>query len=383
MIRLREELRDERGVTLLIIAGSLVALLSIMALAVDYGMLTSARTEAQRVADLAAMAGAGTLIHTPDAEDRARAAAIAFAQRNEVRRSSVSLLDADVDVFLAESKVRVTVHRTRDRGNPLGTYFARVFGVNEVDISARAAAIASPAGRVNCLLPVAVADRWVEVGGNLGFDPDEGDVYYPPGDPKYVGYTADDIGQLIVLKPAQGGSSGKGGKGSNGGGSQPEGDAFEPGWWYLWYPTADRGARVIWEWILDCPDPQVSYAPGDWITDKNGNVQSVQRAFNDLIALDPSAAWDQGCKCVVNSGFEVSPRIRAVPLFDPRTYVKQGPASNFQIAAFAGVFVVPGPPGVPFGQQNTYARWMGITGFEGVTGGVGAGPLVRRVELVE
>jgi hypothetical protein len=123
----------------------------------------------------------------------------------------------------------------------------------------------------------------------------------------------------------------------------------------------------------------------DWATDKNGNVQSIAKAFNELIALDPNAKWDQSCKCVVNSDYPVSPRIRPVPLFNPETYTKQGSNSNFQISDFMGLFIVPdpggGPPGPP-GQQSIYAR---IATFQGVLGGGGptTGPLIRAVQIVE
>jgi hypothetical protein len=326
---------------------------------------------------MAAHAGASALIYSPYSEAAARSEAIAFAARNDVRGESSVVLPEDVEVLLDESKVRVTMHRTIDRGSPIGTFFARIFGADRVDIRAQAAAIARPAGAVECLLPVAVADRWYEADGtradeNDTWDPDEGD-YYSDGE---MGYGKDDLGTLITLKPSQGAAHG-----NDGDDDPPDSSRFEPGWWFLWYPTGGGGAKTLREQVLRCPEPQVAWGVEDWVTDKNGNVQSIAKAFNDLIALDPNAYWDDGCKCVQGSAYPVSPRLRPVPLFNPETYTKQGSDSNFQISDFMGLFIVPGPGGPP-GQQSTYAR---IASFQGVLGGGGptTGPLIRAVQIVE
>ena len=121
----------------------------------------------------------------------------------------------------------------------------------------------------------------------------------------------------------------------------------------------------------------------DWVTDKNGNTQSIQKAFNELIARDPGASWDDECQCVVGSKYPVSPRIRPIPLFNPETYTKQGPSSNFQIADFMGVFVVPGPPDLPPGQQSTYAIIASFQGAVGSGDGPTTGPLLQAVQIVE
>ncbi|MGH2394838.1 MAG: pilus assembly protein TadG-related protein, partial [Candidatus Limnocylindria bacterium] len=57
---------DERGSTIVFVSLAMAALLSIVALAVDVGMLYTARGEAQRAADAAALAGAGWLINHID-----------------------------------------------------------------------------------------------------------------------------------------------------------------------------------------------------------------------------------------------------------------------------------------------------------------------------
>ncbi len=61
MTRLQTRLRDERGMTLVMVATGMVAFLSATMLAVDVGMLMVARTESQNAADAGALAGAVAL----------------------------------------------------------------------------------------------------------------------------------------------------------------------------------------------------------------------------------------------------------------------------------------------------------------------------------
>src|SRR5687768_18612593 len=61
MTRLQTRLRDDRGMTLVMVATGMLAFLSATALAVDVRMFMVARTEAQRAADAGALAGAVAL----------------------------------------------------------------------------------------------------------------------------------------------------------------------------------------------------------------------------------------------------------------------------------------------------------------------------------
>lgn len=371
--------RDDRGTVLVIAALAMVVVLGMAALAIDVGSLMAARSEAQRAADAAALAGAGSLIHTPGDEDVARANAIDYGGRNVVQDEPVVLEAGDVDVDLAELEVTARVQRTEGRGNPIPTVFARVLNIDAVDVGARAVAKAIPAGSANCLLPVAVADNWVNVDDDPGFDEEEGDFYSPcsPGDADCTGYLFPrDHGEEIQLKPAQGNSSDD---------DVDQGGWFEPGWWYLWQPGGTAAHLSDWvnppDWpSTSCPDPEAIWGVGDDVTDKNGNTQSIVRAFEDLIALDPGARWDANCQCLVGSAFEVSPRVRTVALFDPTTYVKTGSNSNFTISNLVGVFVDRVDNGPP-GQRGVWVRFVPATGTgEGEPGG---GGFLRRVVLVE
>lgn len=111
----RRVLKDERGASIVIIAICMLALLSAVALAIDVGMLLNARSEAQRAADSAALAGAGSLITVPDDQTRARNIAIQFGEMNTVRGIQADLLDEDIEIDMGELKVTATVKRISQR----------------------------------------------------------------------------------------------------------------------------------------------------------------------------------------------------------------------------------------------------------------------------
>src|SRR3989442_14432547 len=75
---------SETGSVIVMVAVTLVVLLGFLALGIDLGMLFAARTEAQRAADSAALAGASAFVENPPgaAAAPARAPATAHALRN-------------------------------------------------------------------------------------------------------------------------------------------------------------------------------------------------------------------------------------------------------------------------------------------------------------
>jgi len=381
---IRGRCSDERGVALIVAAGSMIALTSAVALAVDVGMLTVARGEAQSAADGAAMAGASGLIESPDNSAYARALAIEYAGENSIRGRSATVLAEDVDVDLGARTVTVRVLRTAERGNPLGTFFARVFGVNTVNITARAVARASNAGGINCLLPLVVPDRWQEAGGpgnsTDSFDPDKGDFYIPwmdtstdpPtfNDETFTGYSQDDIGEQIVLK-------------SNSGGGD-----YNPSWYYPWRPPGQSGADDYRQNIRSCVNPAITYSIGQSVTTEPGNmVGPTNQGFADLVDLDPNAVWNEQMDCVTDAAYSLStdaahcrssPRVRPIPMFDPT----KGPANGhagFEFTNFAGVFVE-GKQG-----KNILARWIGYRGVAPASPetATSAGPQFKVIQLIE
>ena len=219
MRRVQRCVRDETGMSLVFVGMGLMAFLSASMLAIDVGMLMTARNQAQNSADAGALAGATALLydsyddHSPTGP--AVTSAITAGLANQVMGSNVSLTPADVE-FLTDptgetNRVKVTVYRRASRGNPLSTLIAQYFGMATADIGAIAVAEASPANAMTCVKPFTIPDRWKEVGsdapwveGSSVYDAFDnkgqpapglrGDVYIPAYDgsghpnPNYTGY---------------------------------------------------------------------------------------------------------------------------------------------------------------------------------------------------
>jgi hypothetical protein len=139
----------------------LFALLGIAALAVDLGMLVTARTQLGIAADAGALAGAKLLAF--GARDLARQRAVEYAFRNRALGDPVVLKlgqgndPGDVvlgfydlatrsfrpDDFLPNA-VRVTARRIEDRDTAVPTFFAAFFDQSEVDLAMHSIAIGLP-----------------------------------------------------------------------------------------------------------------------------------------------------------------------------------------------------------------------------------------------
>jgi len=372
-----QRVREQRGAVLIVVAGAMLALTSVVALAIDVGLLTTARTEAQ------ALAGAGAFIGSPGNEDLARTLATKFAAENRVRWQPVTVLDDDVIVDTDALTVTVYVYRTRERGDAIPTFFARVFGINEVDIAAMATAEATAAGGINCLLPVAVPDRWYEAGGPGNdpddYNPEDGDYYKPwvePGsDPAvynkdFTGYAEKDLGVQIALKS-----------------NTPNG-GLNPSWYYPWRPPGLSGADDFRTNVSSCVDPSILFYVGIEVETEPGNMSGpTMQGFKALIDKDPTARWNDIMKCVVSNGHQTSDdteycrgswRIRPVPLFDPSEAPDPG-AKPFKFTNFAGIFVE------EIQGKTVYGRWLGYTGFKPASPDetTTAGPLFKVLRLIE
>jgi hypothetical protein len=382
---LRRSVREERGAALIVVASGMLALTSAVALAVDVGLLTTARLEAQRAADSAALAGAGAFVGSPGNEELARFLATEYAKKNKVRGSAVVLEKDDIEVDTEALTVKVTVWLIRDRGTAVPTVFARVFGIDLVDVAATATAEATAAGGIPCLLPVAVPDRWYENGGAendpADFDAEMGDYYIPWADPEsdglvinegFTGYSEADLGHQIALKSNDGEGS------------------MNSSWYYPWRPPLQYGAEDYRENIKGCVDPSISFHIGIEVDSEPGNMACpTMQGFKELINLDPSASWNGLQNCIVDAGLEFSteaascrreysPRIRAVPLFDPTEEPELG-SKPFKFTNFAGLFIE------KIEGKTVYARWIGYTGVKpgNPDDGTTAGPLFKALRLID
>ncbi len=142
-----------------VIFGGTVAV-GVAALAVDTGLMFSARQELQSAADAAALAAASQLGSTGDAFSLAKEEAQKYANSNKVMGELTDVLDADVVFghavlngtkfdFEANAEpydaVRVTVRRDQTaQDGPVSLLFAKTFGKNTADLSASAVAMLVP-----------------------------------------------------------------------------------------------------------------------------------------------------------------------------------------------------------------------------------------------
>ncbi len=191
---------DERGSATVIVALSMTALIALLALGIDLGALFNARSEAQRAADAAALAGASAFLEYQ--QETARSVAVdratTFATSNDIRGTPIAPEDVTVAVNVDSSTVRAVVRRA---GVP--TWFARLFGIDAVNVSAEATAWAGAAGAAQCVKPFAIPDMWEETTDDLNgnriwdegerwrYDPESGDRYVPYSGP---GGGADETG---------------------------------------------------------------------------------------------------------------------------------------------------------------------------------------------
>ncbi len=160
--------RQRKGVVIVMVAVMLVVLLGCVALAVDIGHLYVARTELQRTADAAAMAGAQALGRSStdspigtyyQSSEEVYSQAETYAQSNKVIRQGVVLnRNSDITIgYLADphdlnaalqivsldqaNAVQVIARRSSNTGGEIPLFFAPLWGINSSTVGASAIAV--------------------------------------------------------------------------------------------------------------------------------------------------------------------------------------------------------------------------------------------------
>ena len=364
--------RDDEGSVLAFAALAILGILGMLALGIDLGLLYDARGQAQRTADAAALAGASALVdygNDAGVEDEVYRRVAEYVERNPVRGELASVEPGDVDVDLEEWRVTVTAYRTTGRENPVATLFGGIIGFEEVDVTAVATAEAAEAGGASCLLPLAIPDRWYDANDDGLYDEEDGDYYIPWPEDNYTGYSNQDIGEEILIKPFQG-----------------DGSQMNESWYYPWRPEGQQGADDYRDNIINCIDEDRIYEFGDEVDTEPGNMAGPTRqGFQELIDQDPEAYWDgslrggEGCvsRPDVDHCIFDSPRIRPAPMFDPREAPDPG-AKPFTFRNFANIFV-----DRIEGKGNVYARFLGLGGAVPGETSDDDGPALRFVRLIQ
>ncbi|HXH51364.1 MAG TPA: pilus assembly protein TadG-related protein [Terriglobia bacterium] len=155
----RKNRYDDRGVSILIIAVSMVFVLGIAGLGIDLASLYVGRNQAQRAADAGALAaaqyialkctaGSGTL--TPDCQAKAKDKAVAVTNANLIAGVTPNITTADVtfiETSANDPQLQVIAGRDTAHTNPMPTFFVKIFGIYSANVSAKAVAEAfNPAG---------------------------------------------------------------------------------------------------------------------------------------------------------------------------------------------------------------------------------------------
>jgi len=421
--------RGERGVTLVLMALMLFLVLGMSALAIDYGMIKSAKAEAQRAMDAAALAGASVFQLGDPAfnyDSAARVRAKDYAVRHTVHKVVVDTApppggNLTVEVDLGAEKVTAIY-----TGHGIPLWFASIFGTSTMAINALAAAHAVDAGVSACLMPVALPDTWINSSPDLEedanenslidfddknsngqwdwskdkdlneaweqwvYDPGEGDVYRPPYDPYPTGYGSDtrdpytdplsgqpridDYGRQMVLMQLD-----------------PASTSVSSNYLAWGHTGADASDSALAARIRadNCDETVI----GDtYVRAANGSKPNLGDDWEYRINQPPSADWtwddasntvDCGVGGCPSNWQEISPRVVVIGLYDP-IILTQPDDNAIQFINFAKMFldkrVCSGPPGQC--KAEVTGRFLGPA--EGVgSPGVATGPLVKNLELIK
>lgn len=362
--------RSDRGAIIIQVAIALLGLTMFSAFVVDFGILWSAKGQAQNAADAGALAAALNLMAKPTNTTEATTAAKKLANANAVWLQNTADADILVQTGLTcppgsgggPGCVRVDVLRgATDRNNAahtntLPTIFARLAGISSQAINATATAQVASGNAVRCLKPWGVPDKWIDgdeapIGGWS-----QTDVFNPPTDTYSMpGFqNPQDNGVEIVLK--------SGNTSAWSAGWMQEVDWGQPG-----SPPYEQAIAGCPSWVPSVSIYQPGYkcdAKGDTpdpskgcVSVKTGTSQGpTDKGITDLIKLDKFAYWngtavaggcqDSGagaCAAVNPAGYDFSPRIVPVALFNPKAYFDEacngGTGCVIQISNIIGFFV--------------------------------------------
>jgi hypothetical protein len=146
---------SERGISLVLMTAGMLGILGMCGLALDMASFYLVRSQAQRAADGAALAGAKIFVTTgctgntsspcssSTVESAARKEAETVGNQNLVNGQSPAIVDSDISFdmsYAGDPIITVNVQLTTAHGNPVPTYFARILKYSTVNISATATA---------------------------------------------------------------------------------------------------------------------------------------------------------------------------------------------------------------------------------------------------
>ena len=343
-------IRDQRGAALIHVGIAIFVLVGMSAFVLDFGVMWLSRRQAQNAADAGALAGAiarafDETADEPAADGLAYKSAFAAATMNEVFNEAGGVrVTWECPSYVPEDAkcVRVDVHRDgqgvgqglANNSNALPVYFANLFGLANQKVRATATAYVGYGNATDCVKPFAVPDFY------------EGS----PGSYTAPGYTLADIGTHLTL-------------------FKGPGDFESPGWYRLTDVIGDSGggANETARAIRTCDAER--RAVGDTIP-QAGVEASIKDDIQALFDLDPDAEFIDGeivNSCAENRSCErwvwdgqgggpnayyrvadgnrsYSPRIMAIPVFDPLKFQTTGVIEIVNVFGFFLIEPLPKPP---------------------------------------
>lgn len=357
--RKRRSPARRRGAIAVLAALMLILVFAMVAFAVDIGYLLLARSEAQRSADAAAMAGVWELVNDDfhkgefdDNHDSARLVAMRYAQLNTVGQVTPTL-DANWtnsssgDIVMGRltnpanplsdlafgnagryNAVRVTVSRTANQNGEVPFFFANLLGVNSAAITAEATAafmdgvsgfrVTETSGKTTLMPFVIHEDTWQDYAANPGHFSD-GFSYDASADSVNSG--GDGTPEIrMFAQGAPGGTSNGNGNG-NGSGQTAPGN----------FGTVDIG------------NPN-NAAPDLWRQIREGPSLGDLKAHGGEISLDPVTKTtvlngDTGMTASMKAALaDIVGQPRTIMLY--RSISGSGNNAQYMITGFLGVTVV-------------------------------------------
>lgn len=153
--RLAESHSKEHGQMMVMFAFMLAVLCGLVALSIDTGIILLQRTNLQKTADAAALAGAAEL---PDDPDRAETVALNWAEANGFDPDN----GYSISTTIADGGESITVEVARD--TPF--LFARALGLESIDVSADATAGVAQGASFSGVMPWAVLESAIQYDGS-------------------------------------------------------------------------------------------------------------------------------------------------------------------------------------------------------------------------
>jgi len=342
--------KKQDGFVLIVVAALLAALTGFLALAVDIGVLYSARTSAQEVADAASLAGAFTFINDTQSPQPQTASnhALQVALNNSILGQPIVAANVNVNVDLPKRRVTVDVQSTQN------TYFARVLGVQTENVAVESIAEAAQYSTgTGCAKPwfvpnsvLSTQDACSACGSN--------EVVISGGE--VTAYAQSRIGQAISLK------------------TQTPNNALAPSQFYAIRLPGSQGANDYRNNIATCANSYLRC--GDFYSTEQGDMRGPTRqGVKDLIGDPPTDSWVSSGLYQTPYGLSDSSRnIVVAPIWDTCGVSGFCPGGKFpsgsatvQIIGFAAFFLE--------GVQGTdvVARLISLSSCGDMSGGGGGG----------